>query len=90
MSVIEFIAAFFGVLGALLVACNGRFAGWGFVAFFASNVGWLYFSFTDGHLWMFGQQIAFTATSLTGIYVWLVRDRLNACIDRLLTFGDTQ
>lgn len=85
---IEAIAAFFGVLGTLLLATKGRFAGWGFVAFLGSNAGWLYFSYFNAHFWMFLQQVAFTLSSLVGIYVWLLRERLQRRFERLFTWGE--
>lgn len=88
MSTIEFIAALFGVLGTLMLATKSRAAGWGFVAFLASNVGWLYFSFANAHFWMFLQQVAFTLSSLVGIYVWLLRDRLKRRFEELFAWGD--
>lgn len=72
---VEASAAFFGVLGTLLLATKGRYAGWGFVAFLASNAGWLWVAHTTGLDWMFHQQIAFTVSSLVGVWVWLVKGR---------------
>lgn len=60
-------------LSTVLLAGRTRFAGWGFVAYFASNVGWLVFSW-DRALWaLFFQQALFTACSLYGVWNWLVR-----------------
>lgn len=77
------LAALFGVLGTLVLAGNGRWAGWGFVAYLASNVGWLVFSWEHMHQWLFAQHVAFLASSGYGIWIWLVRDRLYARFDRL-------
>lgn len=38
---IEWTAALFGMLGAVLLALKGQRAGWGFVAYLASNAGWI-------------------------------------------------
>jgi hypothetical protein len=70
---IECIAAIFGIVGTLLLATKGRFAGWGFVAFLGSNAGWLVFSYSHAHWFMFAQQVGFTLSSLLGIWVWVVR-----------------
>lgn len=74
---IELTAAMFGVLGTVLLAMNGRLAGWGFVAYLASNTGWIAFAWIHSHWGMLAQQLAFTASSLLGIWVWLVRPRLT-------------
>ena len=71
--VIEISAALFGILGTLLLAFRSSWAGWGFVAYLVSNFGWLVFSWEHGHAFLFVQQVAFTASSLVGIWMWLVR-----------------
>lgn len=71
---IELASAAFGVGGTVLLALNGRRAGWGFVAYLASNAGWITFAWIQGHWAMLAQQVAFTATSLFGIWRWLLAD----------------
>lgn len=68
---IESAAAVFGIIGTLLLATNGRFAGWGFVAFMASNVGWLAFSYSNAHWFMFAQQVGFSISSVLGAWIWI-------------------
>ncbi|WP_382155318.1 hypothetical protein [Hydrogenophaga sp. ANAO-22] len=70
---IELAAAAFGVLGTVLLALNGPHAGWGFVAYLASNAGWITFACIHRHWGLLGQQIAFTVSSLLGIWVWLLK-----------------
>lgn len=77
MTFTELFAAATGLIGTLLLACNGRFAGFGFVAFLGSNAGWLAFAWSHGHWPMFVQQIGFTASSLIGIYVWIIRPAID-------------
>lgn len=67
-----------GVLGALLLATRSKWAGWGFVAFLASNAGWLGFAWVNGYSWMFWQQIAFGISSILGVWVWLLKRRSDA------------
>jgi nicotinamide riboside transporter PnuC len=74
---IEIIAAVFGIVGTLLLATNGRFAGWGFIAFLVSNTGWLIFSYTHSHWAMFAQQVGFTISSLLGAWIWIVKPALD-------------
>lgn len=70
---IEISAAFFGVLGTLLLAGRSRRAGWGFVAYLVSNAGWLAFAW-DRALWaLLAQQMVFTLCSLYGVWMWIVR-----------------
>lgn len=72
---IELTAAAFGVAGTILLALNGPRAGWGFVAYLVSNAGWIAFAWIHGHQAMLAQQIVFAATSLLGVWVWLVKPR---------------
>lgn len=68
---IETFAALAGVTGAVLVAIPGLTA-WGFVAFLVSNIGWMRWSAGGGHWRMFAQQLVFLATSLLGLWNWLL------------------
>jgi multisubunit Na+/H+ antiporter MnhB subunit len=76
----EIIAFMCGVAGTLLLALKGKYAGWGFVAFLASNVGWILFAIANRHAWLLGQHLVFMATSLIGIYTWLVRPYLRTFV----------
>jgi nicotinamide riboside transporter PnuC len=75
---VELAAAAFGILGTLLLALNGKRAGWGFVAFIVSNAGWIWFGVQTGHAGLIVQNLVFTGTSLLGVYVWLVKPRYAA------------
>lgn len=70
---IQWVGCFFGVLGAGLLAANNEYAGWGFVAFLASNVAWITYGFLTRAAGLLLQQVAFTGTSLYGIWTWLIR-----------------
>lgn len=69
-----------GVTGALLLALNTKHSGWGFVLFLISNGFWTAFGIQTNAPGLITTQIIFTATSLLGIYRWLVmaRQRKNA------------
>lgn len=82
----DFAGMLFGVTGTLLLATKGRRAGWGFVAFLASNVGWLVFAYEQGITKLFVQHAFFAISSLLGVYVWLIRGRL--AVRRGRRFGD--
>lgn len=60
-----------GAAGALLLAVNRPYSGYGFVAFLLSNGCWLAYGLrTDAH-GLVATQIVFTITSLVGIKRWL-------------------
>ena len=59
-----------GVLGALLLALHNAYSGWGFVSFLTSNMCWIAFGIITGAEGLVVMQIAFTATSLLGLYKW--------------------
>ena len=69
---IELIAAVAGLLGAALLASNTSWSPWGWVLFLASNAGWIAFACLQGFRWLLAMQIGFTATSLLGIWRWLL------------------
>jgi len=76
LQLLEISAAVFGVLGTWLLARRGERAGWGFIAYLASNAGWLAFAWSYQHWGLLVQNIAFTACSLYGIWTWLLQPRL--------------
>ena len=76
MTTVELVAAFFGILGTFLLAFKGRYAGYGFVAYLVSNVGWIIFALDRSQYPFLIQQIFFTISSIVGILVWIVRPKL--------------
>jgi hypothetical protein len=70
--VAEILAAAFGLAGAFLLAFKGEHAAWGWLAFLASNIGWLAFAWMRQHWFLLAQQVGFTVTSLLGIWRWLL------------------
>ena len=78
LMIVEWSACLFGVLGALLLAMNNRWSGYGFVLFLCSNAGWATFAVMTGSYGLLTSQAVFTGTSLLGIWQWLVRPRLEA------------
>ena len=77
MQTLDIVSAFFGLLGTVLLAMRGPRAGWGFVAYLVSNIGWLVFARHHGHQGLFWQQCGFLAMSLWGIWTWLLRPALQ-------------
>lgn len=74
---IEILAALCGIAGTVLLALNGKHAGWGFVAYLGSNAGWIAFAWLHSHWALLAQQLAFTASSALGIWVWLIKPALH-------------
>lgn len=68
---LQWIGCFFGVLGAGLLALNNSRSGWGFVAFLISNFIWIAYGILTHAAGLVVMQIAFTVTSVIGIYCWL-------------------
>jgi hypothetical protein len=68
----ECVAALAGLTGAALLALKGEHAGWGWAAFLVSNAGWIAFAIARRHWFLLLQQVGFTATSLLGIWSWLL------------------
>ena len=77
MLVIELLSTLLGMLGAALLATRSRWAGWAFVAWLFSNLGWLVFGAGNQHWGFFLQQGVFLVTSLLGIWEWLIKPRLR-------------
>ncbi len=73
MQFVEILSAALGLLGAALLASKSRFAGWAFVAWLVSNIGWIVFGAGNQHWFFIAQQVGFAATSVLGIWNWLVR-----------------
>ncbi len=73
LTALEWLGCIFGVLGALLLALNNRSSGWGWVAFLVSNAFWLTFGLVTDTRGLVAMQLVFSATSLLGIYRWLLR-----------------
>lgn len=70
---LEIVAAILGVTGTLLLAIKSPYAGWAFVAYLISNVGWIAFGSVHGHWALVGQHVVFSITSLIGIWVWIIK-----------------
>jgi nicotinamide riboside transporter PnuC len=69
---VEVLAALCGVIGTVALALNGPRAGWGFVWYLGSNAGWITFAAITRQWPLLVQNIVFTASSILGVWVWLV------------------
>lgn len=73
MDILEWTATILSIAGATLLAFKNRYSGWGFVLFLISNVLWISFAILINKNGFFTTQVAFTCTSLIGIYNWIIR-----------------
>lgn len=73
LTLVEISAALCGIVGTMLLALKGKRAGWGFVAYLGSNAGWIAFAWIHSHWGLLVQQLFFTASSVIGIWVWLIK-----------------
>lgn len=70
--VLEWAGCTFGLLGAFLLALNNANSGYGFIAFLVSNICWILFARRINASGLLLMQVGFTATSLLGVYKWVV------------------
>lgn len=67
-----------GVIGSLLLATRSKWSGWGFVSYLTSNACWVTFGLLTRAPGLVVMQVAFTATTILGVWQWLVRPALAA------------
>jgi hypothetical protein len=70
-NVLEAASAALGVGGAYLLAVKSPRAGWAFVLWLLSNLGWVAFGWLHAHWFLMAQHLAYAVTSATGIWIWL-------------------
>lgn len=75
LEILQWLGCITGVAGSLLLALNTRHSGWGFVLFLVSNGFWTLFALETHAPGLLAMQLIFTATSLVGIYRWLISRR---------------
>lgn len=68
---LELASGTLGITGALLLATQSRWAGWAWVLWLASNLGWIAFGTFHGMWALVAQHAVFSITSGIGIYKWL-------------------
>lgn len=78
LTVLEWTGAAMGASGALLLAFNNRWSGYGFVLFLASNVAWIAYGVLSSAYGLVSMQIVCTGTSLLGVWRWLVMPRITS------------
>ncbi len=69
-TLLEWLGCLTGLLGALLLAHNSRYSGYGFVAFLVSNTCWIGYGVLGESWGLVVMQLGFTATSVLGLYRW--------------------
>lgn len=70
-NVLEAISAALGVAGAYLLAVKSPRAGWAFVLWLFSNIGWVAFGWLNSHWFLVAQNSLYAVTSALGIWIWL-------------------
>lgn len=66
-----------GVLGAFLLAIRSKYSKWGWVSFLVSNAFWLGFALESETTSLLIQTMAFTATTLLGLWQWIIKPALR-------------
>jgi hypothetical protein len=61
----------FGAPGAMLLALNVSWSGWGWLAFLGSNIAWIAYAARAKTWSLLLQQLVFLVTTLVGIARWL-------------------
>lgn len=61
-----------GIAGAMLLAANVSFSGYGYIFFFASSVSLLVWAALDNHPHQAIMQLVFTCINLVGAWRWLL------------------
>lgn len=69
---IEWLGSLTGLAGAILLAINNDFSGYGFVMFLLSNCFWITFALKTKSYGLLTMQLGFFATSVLGISRWLM------------------
>ena len=62
----------FGAPGAFFLALNVSWSGWGWPAFLGSNLAWIWYAWRHRMWHQLLQQMVFLATTLIGIWRWLI------------------
>ena len=77
-ALLELASGALGITGALLLALRSRWAGWAWVLWLASNLGWIAFGSFHGMWALVAQHAVFSITSVIGIRTWLWLPRRHA------------
>ena len=77
LSLLEWAGSIIGILGAGLLAIRCKYSGYGFVLFLISNVFLITYAQLTQQNGIVTMQIAFTLTSILGIYRWLFEGTKN-------------
>lgn len=78
----EYAGAFFGVLGAFLVALQVRASGFGFLAYAASNICFIAFAIAGRHWGILAMNSAFLVLAFLGLVRWVELEDRRAILYR--------
>jgi hypothetical protein len=71
MKTLKYIGEIGGIIGALMVATNTPFSGYGFLFFTASSVAWTIAAWRMKEWSLLRMSLAFTAINVLGIIRWI-------------------
>lgn len=74
-SPVEWFAAFWGVLGSVIVASNTRWSAWGFPCYAISNAAWVWFGLHHGLPGVVTMNLVFFGTTAFGLWRWFRKPR---------------
>jgi len=69
---LDWLGSVLGLIGAFLLALNTALSGFGWVAFIGSNAAWIAYGCRTRTWSLVTMQVGFTATSMLGIWRWLI------------------
>lgn len=68
----EWVGSLVGMFGAFVLAANEPWSGYGWLAFFVSNIAWIRFAVLTKTRSLLLMQMGFLITTIIGICRWLV------------------
>jgi len=72
ISYLGWLGALLGLAGSFLIALNNQYSGLAFFVYLFSSFAWILHSIKTGNTSQLLMQIGFVASSLLGIYRWLL------------------
>lgn len=73
LTILQWIGASTGIIGALLLALNCKHSAWAWVLWIVSGIAWIGFSLISNTYGLLIQHLVFTAINGIGVYNWLIK-----------------
>lgn len=74
---LEWLGCVLGITGSLLLAIKSKYSRWAWPTFLSSNFCWAGFGIITGAYGLIVMQMAFTVTSIIGIYTWFIKASMD-------------